>query len=459
MTKEELPQDVEMKRVALDLLVPYEHNARTHSDAQINELIESIKTVGLLNPLAVAEREDGRYDVVAGHGRLMALQKMGIKNVPVVVHKNLAADDLLRRTAILADNEVALHAGYDPKELLAELTEISERRPELLSATGFSEADIQNLIPDNLVAGEDDFEKSGGFKVAEKIEPFTKLGKIYELGDAKHRLMNGDSTDPADIEALMDGAVADLLLTDPPYNVDIGGKDSKARDIKNDKFKEEKDFQEFLAQVFGVAKNVMSENAAFYIFYAAMMTVPFLLALREADLDYRQLLIWAKNAATLSWSDYQWKYEPCIYGEQGDAYHDIGQFVSYGFDSKNTRVWNSDHKQPSVVECARPSNSKLHPTMKPITLLAYFMKNSSKPRMNVLDLFGGSGSTLICADEIGRRCYMNELDERYASTILLRFAAYSQWLQPIIDTETGKDIRDELREWAEKNDLLKYTEK
>lgn len=455
MEKEEL-QEVEMRKVALDSLVPYEHNARTHSDEQIEELIESIKTVGLLNPLAVTEREDGKYDVVAGHGRLQALTKMGITHVPVVVHKNLAADDLLRRAAILADNETALHAGYDPKELLAELSEISERRPELLSATGFSEQDIQNLVPDNLIAGEDEFEKSGGFKVNNKIEPFTERGKIYELGELKHRLMNGDSTEPADIEFLMDGNTADLLITDPPYNVDIGNKDSKGRDIKNDKFKEEKEFQDFLTQVFGVAKNVMSENSAFYIFYAAMMSIPFLCAVREAGLIDRQLLIWAKNQATLSWSDYQWKYEPCIYGEQGDAYHDIGQFIAYGFDHKNTRVWNSDHKQPSVIDCERPRNSKLHPTMKPITLLGYLMKNSSKPRMNVLDLFGGSGSTLICADELGRRCFMNELDERYASTILLRFAGYTQWMQPIIDTETGEDIRDALREWATKNDLMKY---
>ena len=456
--KKEL-QDVEMRKVALDLLVPYEHNARTHSEEQINELIESIKTVGLLNPLAVAEREDGKYDVVAGHGRLMALEKMGVKNVPVVIHKNLSADDLLRRAAILADNETALHAGYDPKELLRELAEIQERRPELLSATGFTDNDIQNLMPDNLMATEDEFEATGGFKVKQSIEPFTKLGDLFELGDMKHRLLNGDSTDAADIEKLMDGATADLLLTDPPYNVNIGGKDSQGRDLKNDKFKEETQFKDFLAECFGVAKNVMSEDSAFYIFYASNMSLPFLMALREAGLIERQLLIWEKNRATLSWSDYQWKLEPCIYGEEGNAYHDVGQFISYGFEHKNTRVWNSDHKQPNVVECDRPANSKLHPTMKPITILGYFMKNSSKPHMNVLDLFGGSGSTLICAEQIERRCYMNELDERYASTILLRFAAYTDWLQPIINVATGEDVRDELREWATKNDLMKNATK
>lgn len=453
--KKEL-DEVEMKKVALDLLVPYEHNARTHSEEQINELIESIKTVGLLNPLAVAEREDGKYDVVAGHGRLMALQKMGIQNVPVIIHKNLSADDLLRRAAILADNETALHAGYDPKELLAELTELQARRPELLSATGFSETDIQNLMPDNLIAGEDDFEATGGFKVTQSIEPFTKRGDLFELGDMKHRLLNGDSTDAADIEKLMDGATADLLLTDPPYNVSIGTKDSQHRDLKNDKFKEEAQFKEFLLEALGIAKNVMSESAAFYVFYASTMVVSVVSAVREAGLTERQLLIWEKNRITVSWSDYQWKIEPCLYGDNGGAYHDVGQFISYGYDHRNTRVWNSDLKQPNVIECDRPTHSKLHPTMKPIALLGYMMKNSSKPQMNVLDLFGGSGSTLICADEINRRCYMNELDERYASTILLRFAAYTDWLQPITNVDTGEDIRDELKEWAIKNDLLKY---
>ena len=455
-----------LKTVALADLVPYEHNARTHSKEQIEELIESIKQVGLLNPLAVAEREDGKYDVVGGHGRLEALTKMGITKVPVIIHKNLSADDILRRSAILADNEIAKHAGYDPKELLHELTEISARRPELLTATGFNEDTIKNLIPDTKVAGEDEFESSGGFKISK--DPFAKRGEIFELGGSDeikpHRLMCGDSADAEDIEALMDGEYGDLLLTDPPYNVAVGAKstwrDKDNKDLKNDKFKDEKAYKEWVTEVFGICKNILTDAAAWYIFHATSMTLPIIMGLREAGFIERQLIIWAKNNPTLSWSDYQWKFEPLLYGEPDEdiAYHNEAQHIRYGFNSVKTRVWNSDRCQPNIVEAKRPAASKLHPTMKPIELLAYFMKNSSRPHDRVVDIFGGSGSTLICCEEIDRRCFMMELDEKYASTILLRYAQHTGWDKPIVrvdDEGKSTDIRDELREWAAKYDLLK----
>ena len=453
----------ELKKVALADLVPYEHNARTHSKEQIDELVESIKQVGLLNPLAVAEREDGKYDVVGGHGRLMALEQMGVEEVPVIIHHNLSADDILRRSAILADNEIAKHAGYDPKELLHELTEISAARPELLTATGFNEDDIKNLLPDNKLAGEDEFETSGGFKITK--DPFAHLGELFELGGddviEPHRLLCGDSSDAAAVEELMDGASADLLLTDPPYNVAVGAKstwrDEYNKDLKNDKFKTEADYQAFIEDVFGVVKNVLTDAAAWYIFYSSNMVIPVTMGLREAGYFERQMIIWTKNNTTLSWSDYQWKTEPLLYGEQDPAitYHNEAQHIKYGFDSVKTRVWNSDRCQPNVVEAKRPAASKLHPTMKPIELLAYFMKNSSRPHDKVLDVFGGSGSTLICCEEIDRQCYMMELDEKYASTILLRYAQHTNWEKPIIRLNDGTDIRDELREWAAKYNLLK----
>lgn len=455
-----------LKTVALADLVPYEHNARTHSKEQIEELIESIKQVGLLNPLAVAEREDGKYDVVGGHGRLEALTKMGITKVPVIIHKNLSADDILRRSAILADNEIAKHAGYDPKELLHELTEISARRPELLTATGFNEDTIKNLIPDTKVAGEDEFESSGGFKISK--DPFAKKGEVFELGGSDeikpHRLMCGDSADAADVEKLMDGEYGDLLLTDPPYNVAVGAKstwrDKDNKDLKNDKFKDEKAYKEWVTEVFGICKNILTDAAAWYIFHATSMTLPIIMGLREAGFIERQLIIWAKNNPTLSWSDYQWKFEPLLFGELDEdiAYHNEAQHIRYGFNSVKTRVWNSDRCQPNIVEAKRPAASKLHPTMKPIELLAYFMKNSSRPHDRVVDIFGGSGSTLICCEEIDRRCFMMELDEKYASTILLRYAQHTGWDKPIVrvdDEGKSTDIRDELREWAAKYDLLK----
>lgn len=439
----------------IDDLIPYENNARTHSREQIIELSDSIKTYGLINPLAVAQRDDGKYDVVAGHGRLEALKMLGVSKVPVILHQNLSADEVLRKGAILADNQIALHAGYDPKILLAELEEIAARRPELLDATGFSEDDLKNMLPDNHVSEEDEFERSGGFKVGKDIKPFTSVGEVYTLGTLKHRVMNGSSTDAMDVEKLLGGVNVDLLLTDPPYNVDIAAKDSKGREIKNDNFASEQAFQSFLAEVFGIVKQCLAPNAAFYVFYADMMTIPFWEAVRDSGLKIRQLLVWEKNAITLSWNDYQWKTEPILYGENDDeAYIEPTQRIAYGFESKSTRVWNSDRKQPNIIVSEKPKVSKLHPTMKPIKLLDYLMRNSSRPRDKVFDPFGGSGSTLICANQIGRVCYMMELDERYASTILLRFATSTNWEEPIIN-EDGEDVREALKQWAEDNDLLK----
>lgn len=460
MTEEQntLNQPV-LKTVAITELVPYENNARTHSKEQIDELIESIKAVGLLNPLAVAEREDGKYDVVGGHGRLEALTKMGVENVPVIVHPDLSTDEMLRRSAILADNEIASHAGYDPKALLVELTEIADRRPELLTATGFDEDDIKNLIPDIKVAGEDEFATSGGFKITK--DPFAHFGELFELGVTKHRLICGDSTDPADIENLLDGNEVNLLLTDPPYNVAVGGKstwrDPGNKNLKNDKFKTEAAYQSFLEQVFGVCRNVMAKTASWYVFYSSNMVIPVANALRNVNMIERQMIIWVKNNPTLSWSDYQWKTEPMLWGDLDPdiACHNEAQEISYGHTGVKTRVWNSDRCQPNVVEAKRPAASKLHPTMKPIELLGYFMKNSSRVNDNVLDVFGGSGSTMICCDELDRRCFMCELDEKYASTILLRFAIHTDWQQPIVRLSDGVDIRDDLQAWAEKYDLLK----
>lgn len=456
-------KEAEFTKVKIGDLVPYEHNARTHSPEQIDELIESIKQVGLLNPLSVAKRDDGKYDVIAGHGRLEALMLMDVQEVPVVVHHSLSGEsnELKRRAAILADNEIATHAGYDPKELLSELTDISNLMPDLLGATGFTTEDIQSLVPDVKVAGEDEFATSGGFKISK--DPFIHTGDLVELGGSDklkpHRLLCGDSTDATVIETLLGGESIDLLLTDPPYNVAVGAK-SKWRDkdnkhLKNDKFENEAAYQAFLEQVFGVVRNTLKKTASYYIFYAQSMVIPTQLALREAGLVERQTLVWVKNTPTLSWADYRWKSEPILFGDLDPdiAYHNEAQNISYGFDGKNTRVWNSDRKQPNVVEAKRPAASKLHPTMKPIELLGYFMQNSSRPYSNVLDVFGGSGSTLICCEELDRRCFMVELDEKYASTIVLRFAQHTGWQQPII--RNGEDIREELTAWASKLGVLK----
>lgn len=229
-----------------------------------------------------------------------------------------------------------------------------------------------------------------------------KIGDIWQLGN--HRLMCGDSTNKNNVEKLMDNNKADLLLTDPPYNVDYEGKTKDSLKMKNDSM-DDSNFKQFLIDAFSNANDVMKDGASFYIWHADSEGYNFRSACKDVSWKVRQCLIWNKNAMVMGRQDYQWKHEPCLYGWKDGASHN----------------WYSDRKQTTILEFKKPLRNDLHPTMKPIDLFSYQIKNSSKNNDIVLDLFGGSGSTLIACEQLNRICYMMEFDPHYVDVIIYRW--------------------------------------
>lgn len=314
-----------------------------------------------------------------------------------------------KKAYVIADNKMALNAGWNEELLKNELENLKELDFDL-ELTGFNIDELDELFKqdeEEREIVEDDFD------IEPPEEPKAKLGDIYQLGN--HRLMCGDSTKKEDVEKLMDGKKADLLLTDPPYNVALGmgGSVDEARKrhrrtdglvIMNDKMSND-DFREFLTTVFVNAKNVMKSGASFYIWHADNEGYNFRGACIDAGLQVRQCLVWKKQSITLGRQDYQWKHEPCLYGWNEGASHS----------------WYSDRKQSTILEFDRPTKSELHPTMKPIALFDYQIKNSSKKDDIILDLFGGSGTTIIACEQDGRISYSMELDPKYVDVIINRW--------------------------------------
>lgn len=259
---------------------------------------------------------------------------------------------------------------------------------------------------------EDDFE------VEPPKEPKSKLGDIYQLG--RHRLMCGDSTRIEDVEKLMNNNLADLLVTDPPYNVNYEGKTADTLKIKNDNMNNDS-FHQLLYNAFANAYSVMKDGASFYVWYASKEVVNFQTSIEEAGLTIKQELIWNKNSMVMGKQDYQWKHEPCLYGWKETASHN----------------WYSDRKQTTVIDIDRPTKSRLHPTMKPISLFDYQIKNSSKKDDAILDLFGGSGTTIMACEQNGRISYSMELDPKYIDVIIERWEQFTGEKAVLIESVEG----------------------
>lgn len=374
------------ENVKIEKLIPYRNNARTHSDEQVEKIAKSMREFGFINPVLV----DGKFNIIAGHGRVLGAKKLGMKEVPCLFIEDLTEEQ--KRAYIIADNRLAEDAGWDKEMLKIELEELQNLNFDI-SLTGF-EMDDFDFGMDETEVIEDEFDET----VPE--EPKSKKGEIYKLG--KHYLMCGDSTDINDVEKLMNGAKVDLFLTDPPYNVDYQG--GTGLTIQNDNMDEDA-FRGFLKVSFFNANTVMKEGAVFYIWHADSEGYNFRGACYDIGWKVRQCLIWCKNTLVMGRQDYHWKHEPCLYGWKEGASH----------------LWASDRRQTTVLEFDRPSVSKEHPTMKPVGLFDYLIKNNTKKDDIVLDLFAGSGTTIIACEQNGRVAYSMELDPRYVDVIIARW--------------------------------------
>ena len=374
------------ENVEIEKLIPYKNNARTHSDEQIEKIAKSMKEFGFINPVLV----DGNLNVIAGHGRILGAKKLGMKEVPCLFIEDLTEEQ--KRAYIIADNRLAEDAGWDKELLKIELEDLKNMNFDI-TLTGFELEDFDFSMDETEVI-EDEFDET----VPE--EPTSKKGEIYKLG--KHFLMCGDSTDINDVEKLMNGVKADMLLTDPPYNVDYEGGNGLT--IQNDNMDDET-FREFLRVSFFNANSVMKEGAVFYIWHADSEGYNFRGACHDIGWKVRQCLIWCKNTLVMGRQDYHWKHEPCLYGWKEGASH----------------LWASDRKQTTVLEFDRPSVSKEHPTMKPVGLFDYLIKNNTKKDDIVLDLFAGSGTSIIACEQNGRIAYSMELDPKYVDVIISRW--------------------------------------
>lgn len=381
----------EMQLVPLGKLVPYINNARTHSPEQLTKLRSSLREFGFINPVII----DRDYNIIAGHGRVLAAKEEGIMEVPCVFVDYLT--EAQKKAYILADNRMALDAGWDEELLRIEIESLQGEDFDV-SLTGFEEQELADLfaIEGDKAAKDDDFELSAALEKAS----FVERGDLWIVG--RHRLLCGDATRTEDVERLMDGKKANLVVTDPPYGVSF--KSSDGLTIQNDSMKDE-EFYTFLLTAFQCMAEHLENGGSAYVFHADTEGLNFRKAFIDAGFHLAGVCIWVKNSLVLGRSDYQWQHEPVLFGWKKGGKH------SWYSDRRQTTIWNYD----------KPKRNKNHPTSKPLDLLGYPICNSSQENAIVLDTFGGSGSTLMACEQLNRICHMMELDEKYASVILRRY--------------------------------------
>lgn len=382
------------KTVLVADLIPYARNSRTHSDAQVAKIAASIREFGFLNPVII----DGANGIVAGHGRVLAAQKLGLVSLPVIEAAHLT--EAQKRAYVIADNRLALDAGWDNDMLKIELQDLEVEGFDL-SLTGFDPSEIGSLLAE-VTEGLIDEDSAP----EPPVIPVTVEGDVWLLG--RHRLMCGDSTSIDAVERLCDGHLVDMWLTDPPYNVAYEGKTKDAMTIKNDKMQDES-FRIFLRDAYVAANAVMKPGAVFYVWHADSEGYNFRGAALDAGWKVRQCLIWKKQTIVMGRQDYHWKHEPCLYGWKDGAAH----------------LWAADRKQSTILEFDRPFRNADHPTMKPVELFSYQMLNNTKGNDIVLDSFGGSGTTLIAAEKNGRTARLMELDPKYCDVIIKRWQDFT----------------------------------
>ena len=389
---------VQIENRPIEALIPYARNSRTHSDAQVAQIAASIREFGWTNPVLV----DGSNGIIAGHGRVLAARKLGFDQVPVIELAHLTESQ--KRAYVLADNKLAENAGWDDELLRIELEALQAAGFDL-SLTGFADDELAALMAE-LAGNEGLTDDDAVPEITDDL--VSQPGDVWLLGE--HRLLCGDATDPVALETLMGSDLADMAFTDPPYNVNYANtaKDKQRgthRPILNDNLGE--GFAGFLSAA--CANLLAYSKGAVYIAMSSSELDTLQLAFRGAGGKWSTFIIWAKNTFTLGRADYQRQYEPILYGWRDGVDH----------------FWCGDRDQGDVWFINKPVKNDLHPTMKPVELVERAIRNSSKTRDIVLDLFGGSGTTLIAAEKTQRRARLVELDPKYVDVIVKRWQDYT----------------------------------
>lgn len=426
-----MPDQIIKRKV--DDLLPYARNARTHSAYQVSQIAASIKEFGFTNPVLVAGD-----DILAGHGRVMAAKKLGLVWVPTLDLSHLSPTQ--RKAYILADNKIALNADWDLSMLKLELEELDDAGVDL-HLLGFSDAELEDLFDvEELENGKDPDDVP-----PEPVVPHSRPGDIWICGP--HKIMCGDSLSITDWETLMGSEKADIVWTDPPYNVAYESK--LAGKIKNDDM-DDKQFRDFLLGAYSCLYAVMKQGAAIYVAHADTEGFNFRGAFREAGFKLSGCLIWRKNSLVLGRSDYQWMHEPILYGwKPGSSHRWFGgrkqtTIVEAGdtmpFERQPDGRWvirvgdrtlvvdgqaKVEELESSVIFHEKPPRSADHPTTKPVGLITRMLKNSARHNDIVIDAFGGSGSTMIAAEMMGMCARLMELDCKFVDVQARRYYAYT----------------------------------
>jgi DNA modification methylase len=391
----EIRINIQIERWPISRLIPRVTNPRTHTPEQVAQVAASMREFGWTNPILIGAEND----VIAGHARLLAARQLGMNEVPVIQLGHLSAAQ--RRALVISDNQLALNAGWSEETLRIELQALQEAEFDL-SLVGFDEEELARLLAaEEAAAGLTDEDA-----VPEVPEaPISVSGDLWRLGP--HVLLVGDATNAEDVTRLMNGAAADMVFTDPPYNVDYEGYTQDRLTIKGDRMTAEQ-FCEFLVTTFGHYHRILKLGASLYVCHPSSWQREFQNALEAAGFAVRCQIIWAKNTFAWGFGRYKFRHEPIFYA------HVAGQ----------SDAWYGDKSQSTLWEENKPAANRLHPTMKPVELIERALVNSSKPGDIVADFFGGSGSTLIACERRGRAARLMELDPRYGDVICRRYQEY-----------------------------------
>jgi DNA modification methylase len=388
--------DIQVERWSVSRLIPRAINPRTHSDQQVAQIAASMREFGWTNPILVGPDQG----IVAGHGRLLAARQLGMTEVPVIVLSNLTESQ--RRALVIADNQLALNAGWDEEILRLELAALQEEDFDL-SLVGFDDEELTRLLAEQ-DAAEGLTDEDAVPELREN--PVSVSGDLWVLGN--HKLLVGDATLQTDVLRLMAGEAADLIFTDPPYNVDYEGYTEGRLKIKGDRMSDA-DFKQFLEAAFRSCRTAVKPGASLYVCHSSSWQREFQNALEVAGFEVRCQIIWAKN--TFAWGFGRYKYQ-----------HEV---VFYAHVAGVSDAWYGDKSQSTLWQENKPAANRLHPTMKPVELVERALINSSKTGDVVADLFGGSGSTLIGCERRGRKARLMEIDPRYADVVITRWQGYS----------------------------------